>query len=114
MNSVLEFTYKLNSVLEFTYLGSTISNNGCIDDEIHRRMAKARVSFARLRQRLLNNHQVSMRIKGKISAPYSPVRSRGLDNVRTSCEKAACHHDATSASDHEDNLDGQSDKQGNT
>ena len=24
---------KLNSVLEFTYLGSTISSNGCIDDE---------------------------------------------------------------------------------
>ncbi|KAK2161477.1 hypothetical protein NP493_1579g00038 [Ridgeia piscesae] len=30
---------KLNSVLEFTYLGSTMSNNGCIDDEIQRRMA---------------------------------------------------------------------------
>ena len=30
---------KLNSVLEFTYLGSTISSNGCIDDEIQRRMA---------------------------------------------------------------------------
>ena len=27
---------KLNSVLEFTYLGSTISSNGCIDDEIQR------------------------------------------------------------------------------
>ena len=33
---------KLNSVLEFTYLGSTISSNGCIDDKIQRRMAKAR------------------------------------------------------------------------
>ena len=29
-------------------------------------------------------------------------------------EKAACLHDATSAFDHEDNLDGQSDKQGHT
>ena len=29
-------------------------------------------------------------------------------------EKAACLRDATSAFDHEDNLDGQSDKQGNT
>ena len=29
-------------------------------------------------------------------------------------EKAACLHDATSAIDHEDNLDGQSGKQGNT
>ncbi|KAK2182263.1 hypothetical protein NP493_359g06024 [Ridgeia piscesae] len=29
-------------------------------------------------------------------------------------EKVACLHDATSAFDHEDNLDGQSDKQGHT
>ena len=27
---------KLNSVMEFTYLGSTISSDGCIDDEIQR------------------------------------------------------------------------------
>ena len=47
---------KLNSVLEFTYLGSTISSNGCIDDEIQRRMAKASASFGRLRHRPWNNH----------------------------------------------------------
>ena len=40
--------------------------------------------------------------------------SRDLDSVQTTGEKAACLHDATSAFDHEDNLDGQSDKQGNT
>ena len=57
---------KLNSVMEFTYLGSTISSDGCIDDEIQRRMAKASASFGRLRQRLWNNHHVSMRVKGKI------------------------------------------------
>ena len=57
---------KLNSVLELTYLGSTKSNNGCIDDEIQRRMAKASASFGQLCQRLWNNHQVSMRVKGKI------------------------------------------------
>ena len=57
---------KLNSVLEFTYLGSTISSDGCIDDEIQRRMAKTSASFGRLRQRLWNNHHVSMRVKGKI------------------------------------------------
>ena len=56
---------KLNSVLEFTYLGSTISSNVCIDDEIHRRMAKASASFGRLRQSLWNNHHVSMRVTGK-------------------------------------------------
>ena len=51
---------KLNSVLEFTYLGSTISSNGCSDDEIQMRMAKASVSFSRLSQRLWNNYHVSM------------------------------------------------------
>ena len=57
---------KLNSVLEFTYLGSTISSDGCIDDEIRRGMAKASASFGGLRQRFWNNHHVSMRVKGKI------------------------------------------------
>ena len=57
---------KLNYVLEFTYIGSTISSDGCIDDEIQRRMAKASASFSRLRQRLWSNHHVSMRVKGKI------------------------------------------------
>ena len=57
---------KLNSVLEFTYLGSTISSDGCIDNETQKRMAKASASFGRLRQRLWNNHHVSVRVKGKI------------------------------------------------
>ena len=57
---------KLNSVLEITYLGSTISSNGCIDDEIQRRMAKASASFGRLLQRLWNNHHVSLRVKDNI------------------------------------------------
>ena len=57
---------KLNCVLEFTYLGNTISSNGCIDDEIQRSMAKVSISFGRLRQRLWNNHRVSVRVKGKI------------------------------------------------
>ena len=62
---------KLNSVLEFTYLRSTISSNGCIDNEVQRRMTKASASFSRLCQRLWNNHQVSMRVKGKI---YRAIR----------------------------------------
>ena len=48
---------KLNSVLVFTYFGSTISSNGCIEDEIQRMMATFSASFGRLRQRLWNNHQ---------------------------------------------------------
>ena len=46
-------------------------------------------------------------------AVHPPIRSWGLDSVQTTGEKAACLHNATSAFDHEDNLDGQSDKQGN-
>ena len=57
---------RLKSVPEFTYLGSTISNDGRIDAEIQKRMAKASASFGRLRQRLWNNHHVSLRVKGKI------------------------------------------------
>ena len=82
-------------------------------------MAKASASFGRLRQRLWNNHHVSMRVKGNKDIPcnravHPPIWSRCLDSVQTTGEKAACLHDATSAFDHEDNLDGQSDKQGNT
>ena len=57
---------QLNSVLEFTYLGSTISSNGCIDNEIQRRMVKASASIGRLRQRHWNSQHVSVRVKGKI------------------------------------------------
>ena len=70
-------------------------------------------------QRLWNNHHVSMWFKGKIycaivlSTLLPPIWSRGLDSVQTAGEKAACLHDATSAFNHEDNLDGQIDKQGN-
>ena len=42
-----------------------ISHNGCIDNEIQRRMAKASAYFGRIRQRLWNNHHVSMRVKGR-------------------------------------------------
>ena len=37
-----------------------------------------------------------------------------MDSVQTTGKKAACLHYATSAFDHEDNLDGLSDRQGNT
>ena len=47
-------------------------------------------------------------------AVHLHIRSRGMNRVQTTCEKPACLHDATSAFDHEDNLDGQSDKQGHT
>ena len=101
---------KLNSVLEFTYIGSTISSNVCIDNEIQRTMAKASASFGRLRQRLWNNHHVSMRVKDKI------YRAIVLSTLLYGAEvwTVQTTGDATFAFDHEDNLDGQSDKQGNT
>ena len=83
---------KLNSVLEFNYLGSTISSNGCIDDEIQRRMAKASASFGRLRQRLWNNHHVSMRVKGKIyhAIVLEPRPGQCTDDRLQSCMPSGC------------------------
>ena len=102
---------KLNSVLEITYIGSTKSSNRCIDDDIQR--TNAGTSFGPLRQRLWNDHHVSVRVKGKIYRVIV-LSTLHLDSVQTTDEKAACLHDATSAFDHEDNLDEQSDKQGHT
>ena len=110
---------KLNSVLEFIYLGSTISSNGCIDDEIQRRMVKASASFGRLRQRPWNSHRMSMRVKSNI------YRANVLSTLVYGAEACTLYRRhvkklhafmmrPTSAFDHEDNLDGQSDKQGNT
>ena len=79
-------------------------------------MAKASTSFGRLRQTLWNNHHVSMWVQDIPCnrAAHPPIWSRGLDSVQTRGEKAACLHDATSTFAHEDNLDGQSYKQGHT
>ena len=51
----------LNHVKEFTYLGSIIASDGHIGAELQTRMSKASMSFGRLR----NNHNVSIRVKGK-------------------------------------------------
>ena len=97
---------KLNSVPEFTYLGSTISSDGCIDDEIESRMAKASASFGRLRQRLWNNHHVSMRVKDKIyRAIVLSTLLYGAEAWTVYRRQVKKLHDATSAFDHEDNLD---------
>ena len=107
--------YKLNSALEFTYIGSTISSNGWIDDEIQRRMAKASASYGRLRQRVWNNHHVSMRVKGKIyRAIVLSTLLYGAEAWTVFRRQVKKLHDVASAFDHEDNLDGQSNKQGHT
>ena len=56
----------LTHVKEFTYLGSIIANDGHIEAELQKRISKASMSFWRLRERLWNNHNVSIRVKGKI------------------------------------------------
>ena len=50
----------------FVYLGSTITDNARIDDEITFRMGKASAANARLRERLWENHHVSLKVKGKV------------------------------------------------
>ena len=55
---------------EFTYIGSIIASDGHIEAELQKRMSKASISFGRLRERLWNNHNVSIRVKGKI---YSAI-----------------------------------------
>ena len=56
----------LNHMKELTYLGSIIASDGHIEAELQKRMSKASMSFGRLRERLWNNHNVSIRVKGKI------------------------------------------------
>ena len=56
----------LNSVKEFTYHDSIIASDGHIEAELQNRMSKASMSFGSLRESLWNNHNVSIRVKGKI------------------------------------------------
>ena len=53
----------LNHLKEFTYLGSIIASDGHIKAKLQNRMSKASMSFGRLRERLWNNHYVSIRVK---------------------------------------------------
>ena len=56
----------LNHVKEFTYLDSIIAIDGHIEAELQKRMSRGSMSFGRLRERLWNNHNVSIRVQGKI------------------------------------------------
>ena len=51
---------------EFTYLGSIITSDSHIESALHKRMSKASMSFGRFRERLWNNHNVSIRVKEQI------------------------------------------------
>ena len=56
---------------KFTYLGSTISQNALIDDEISARIGKASGSFGKLTKRLWSERRV--RLSTKINVYYAVV-----------------------------------------
>ena len=56
----------LYHVQEFTYLGSIIARDSHIEAELQKIMSKTSMSFRRLRERLWNNHNAPIRVKGKI------------------------------------------------
>ena len=56
----------LNSVERFTYLGSTLSRNVTIDDEVNTRLAKASVAFGRLHKSVWNRRGITTETKVKV------------------------------------------------
>ena len=50
----------------FKYLGSTVSENARLEDELSLRMGKASAVFGNVRERLWNNRHVSIRVKCKV------------------------------------------------
>jgi exonuclease III len=56
----------LKFVDSFKYLGSIISNDGQLDREIQSRISKASQALGRLRNRVLNHHNVSLSTKLKV------------------------------------------------
>ena len=55
----------LNPVQELPYLGSILARTGNIEAELYERK-NASINFGRLRERLWYNHNVSIRVTGKI------------------------------------------------
>ena len=57
---------ELKAVENFTYLGSTLAQNANIDTEINNRIAKASVSFGRLRKNVWDRRGLSLSTKMKV------------------------------------------------
>ena len=51
---------------DFVYLGSTISENVRLENELAYRIRKASTAFGKLQDRLWKNHHVSIQVKGKV------------------------------------------------
>ena len=58
--------HRLNVVDKFTYLGSPLSRNAVIDDEVNARLAKASVAFGRLHKNVWNRRGITIETKIKV------------------------------------------------
>ena len=61
--SITISNYELEVIHQFTYLGSTITDNLCLDPEIDRRIGRAATTFARLTNRVWKNNKLTVRTK---------------------------------------------------
>ena len=61
----------LNRVQEFTYLDSIIARDGHIEAEIQKKLSKASMYLGCLRERLWNNHNVSVRVKKNLLSDHT-------------------------------------------
>ena len=57
---------RLKAVNKFTYLGSTLSRNVVIDDEVNLRLAKASAAFGRLYKNVWNRRGITLDTKLKV------------------------------------------------
>ena len=108
-NSTMTMEEDIN--VDETTLGSIIASDGHIEAELQKRMSNASMSFGRLRERLWSNHNVSIRVKGKIyRAIILSTLLYGAETWTVACEEATRFHEETSAVNHEDQMARQSDK----
>ena len=101
-----------NPVQELKYNGSIIGRDGHIEAELQKRMSKAIMYIGRLRERLWNNHKMSMRAKRKVYRAFILsillYGSETWTSVQQSREEATHFHDETSVVNPEDQMAGQS------
>ncbi|XP_069960323.1 RNA-directed DNA polymerase from mobile element jockey [Cherax quadricarinatus] len=57
---------RLNAIDKFTYLGSTLSRNVVIDDEVNARLAKASATFGKLHKNVWNRRGITTSTKIKV------------------------------------------------
>ena len=57
---------RLSAVNRFTYLGSTLSQNVTIDDEVNVKIARANATFSRLHANVWNRRDISLQTKLKV------------------------------------------------